>query len=483
MSFDTLPERADRLVLVAAVDPEEPRSRSVRLHRGGHPAAGPIGDRARSTRRVRRPRPRDRAGPRVLPPSYGRRLGLRGRRQGVHGRPGRAHQGVRHRSGLNPDCFRTGHDGAIARSFDGSATGLRSVHPDGALMRLRRYGSGSCPPGDPQYRPGVPHGRDPPARADRRPRARRAGAHAVGRPGGRRRRLRDVALRPVGRVLQWVAWAVFVWPWVTLWRYAVVPVGKALAWSGTCCSSCPPCGCTRRCSRRSDTRSPGWRVASAPGSPGSSEVSAPGSPGSLRGLGAGFAWVLRGIGAVIAWVYARVLTPLGRAVAWLLRGLGIWFGTVALGVYRVMAWLVRHLIVVPALWLYEWILAPAGRAIAWAAWTRVARTDDLHRDRRRARPDPARPARAARARPVALGARAGGRVLAVVAREVGDDGHAWRVAGHLSLAVGRFLGRLFRWIFVEPVRWVYRSVLTPVGHIVRDTARGPPPRPRAAWAV
>jgi hypothetical protein len=62
-----------------------------------------------------------------------------------------------------------------------------------------------------------------------------------------------------------------------------------------------------------------------------------------------------------------------------------------------------------------------------------------------------------------------GRAIAVVAREIGTAiGHAWRVAGYVSLAVGRFLGRLFRWIFVEPVRWAYKSVLTPVGHLVRD---------------
>jgi hypothetical protein len=35
------------------------------------------------------------------------------------------------------------------------------------------------------------------------------------------------------------------------------------------------------------------------------------------------------------------------------------------------------------------------------------------------------------------------------------------------------LGTLFRWIFVEPVRWVYRTVLTPVGHVVRDTVLRP----------
>src|SRR5690606_17541014 len=67
-----------------------------------------------------------------------------------------------------------------------------------------------------------------------------------------------------------------------------------------------------------------------------------------------------------------------------------------------------------------------------------------------------------------------GRVCAVVGREVWDAlGHAWRVAGHVSRAVGRFLASLLRWTFVEPARWVYRSVLTPVGHAVRDAVLRP----------
>ncbi len=65
-------------------------------------------------------------------------------------------------------------------------------------------------------------------------------------------------------------------------------------------------------------------------------------------------------------------------------------------------------------------------------------------------------------------------MLAVIGREVWDAlGHAWRIAGRISLAVGRVLATLFRWIFVEPVSWVYRTVLTPVGHVVRDLVLRP----------
>ena len=96
---------------------------------------------------------------------------------------------------------------------------------------------------------------------------------------------------------------------------------------------------------------------------------------------------------------------------------GLW-----LGIY----WTSRVLLVLPALAVWRWVLTPVGR------------------------------------------------MLAVVGREIRDAlGHAWRVAGRISLAVGRFLANLFRWIFVEPTRWVYRTALTPAGHFVRDVVWKP----------
>jgi hypothetical protein len=163
-------------------------------------------------------------------------------------------------------------------------------------------------------------------------------------------------------------------------------------------------------------------------------------------------------------VYARVLTPAGQVLAAI--GAGVWTG---------LAWLGRYLVVVPSAWLYRWVLTPVGQAIAWCAkglvWL-VATVvtgigTGLYWITRILLVLPVLAVWRWVLVPV-------GRVLAVVAREVGDAlGHAWRVAGHISLAVGRFLGRLFRWVFVEPVRWVYRSVLTPVGHVVRDTVLRP----------
>ncbi|MER6081178.1 hypothetical protein [Streptomyces sp. NPDC001833] len=150
----------------------------------------------------------------------------------------------------------------------------------------------------------------------------------------------------------------------------------------------------------------------------------------LTPLGHALLWLCARVfppaGRALVWFYARVLTPIGHAlvllltpavnaVAWALHMLG-----------TALYWTARVLLVVPALALWRWILAPAGR------------------------------------------------VLGIVLRETGEAlGHAWRAAGHVARAVGRVLGTLFRWIFLEPARWVYRTVLTPVGHLVRDLVLHP----------
>jgi hypothetical protein len=190
----------------------------------------------------------------------------------------------------------------------------------------------------------------------------------------------------------------------------------------------------------------------------------------LTPVGHVLAWLARGIADAVAWVYARLLTPVGHVLAWVLRRLGLVVAAVGLALFTGAAWLVRWLVVVPAVWVYTWVLTPAGRALAWCArglWWVLATvaaglSTALYWTGRVLLVLPA----------LALWRRVLvplGRVLAVVGREVADAlGQAWRVAGRISLAVGRFLGTLVRWIVVEPVRWVYRSVLTPVGHVVRD---------------
>lgn len=254
--------------------------------------------------------------------------------------------------------------------------------------------------------------------------------------------LNDTVLRPVGRALLWLGRAVFVWPFVGLWRYLLVPLGKGLAWLGNVLVVVPLVWCHRYV---------------------------------LTPLGQACAWLARGIGAGLAWLYARVLTPVGHAVMWVLRGLGAVLAAIGLGVFGAVAWLARYLLVVPALWVYEWILTPVGRAIAWCA-TGLVRVVSavatgigiaLYWTARVLFVLPALGLYRWVLTPV-------GRFLAVIGREARDAlGHAWRIAGRISLAVGRFLATLLRWTFVEPVRWVYRAVLTPVGHVVRDAVLRP----------
>ncbi|MFJ9715223.1 hypothetical protein ACIRPQ_04640 [Streptomyces sp. NPDC101213] len=233
------------------------------------------------------------------------------------------------------------------------------------------------------------------------------------------RLLNDILLRPLGRALLWLGRVLVVLPLAGLWRYAVVPLGKALALLVRVLVLAPLVWCHRH--------------------------------------------LLTPVGHALAWLYAHVLTP------------------AAVGLGAALAWLARYLVAVPARRLYAWVLAPAGRAIAWCVrgvWrllvllvTGIGRVLHLV-------------ARVLRVLVVLVTLPASalwrwvlapaGRVLAAVGREVRDAlRHAWRIAGRLSLAAGRILGTLLRWIFVEPARRLYRRVLTPVGHLVRDVVLRP----------
>ncbi|WP_210744083.1 hypothetical protein [Streptomyces sp. SS52] len=235
--------------------------------------------------------------------------------------------------------------------------------------------------------------------------------------------LRDTVLRPVGRALAWLGRALFVWPLVGLWRYVVVPVAKGVGWLGNVLLVVPAVW-VYRWVLTPVGRALAWCCAGV-----GAVLTALG-----RGLYAGLAWLARYLVVVPAgWLYAWVLTPIGHLLAWCGRGLArcgsgvLWcLGKVVTGIGAVLYWTLRILLVLPALAVWRWVLAPVGRA------------------------------------------------LAVVGRELLDAlGHAWRIAGHLSRAVGRALAALFRWTVAEPARWVYRSVLTPVGHAVRDTVLRP----------
>ncbi|MFG2945767.1 hypothetical protein [Streptomyces adustus] len=285
--------------------------------------------------------------------------------------------------------------------------------------------------------------------------------------------LQRTVLRPLGRALSWAGRALFVRPAVGLWRYVLVPVAAGLAWAGKLLAA----GLARAGKLlAAGLVRLGNLLAVSLAWLGRTLVVAPAlwcHRYLLTPLGRALLALLRGTGAGATWLYARLLAPVGRAAVWVLRGVGFVLAALATGVCAGVVWLVRYLVAVPAVWTYRWILAPVGRGAAWLAGAVVAGTlFCLYWIARVLLVLPALALWRWVLSPV-------GRFLAVVAREVGDAlGHAWRIAGHLSLRVGRLLGTLFRWIFVEPARWAYRSVLTPVGHFVRDAVL----RPAAAAA-
>ncbi|MFD7575157.1 hypothetical protein ACFV6U_32305 [Streptomyces sp. NPDC059810] len=128
-------------------------------------------------------------------------------------------------------------------------------------------------------------------------------------------------------------------------------------------------------------------------------------------------------------VYRWVLTPLGHGLTRLAKGTGRGLALLGRGVAllgRGVGLLLRVLVLAPLVFLYRWVLTPVGR------------------------------------------------VLAVVGRELADAlVVAWRVAGYVTRAVGRALKRLARNLIGRPAAWFYRSVCTPVGHLVRDAVWRP----------
>ncbi|MFD7325713.1 hypothetical protein ACFV9D_32325 [Streptomyces sp. NPDC059875] len=223
-------------------------------------------------------------------------------------------------------------------------------------------------------------------------------------------------LTPLGhglvRLFTWLAKALFVWPWVALWRYVLVPVarygiGVPAVWA--------------------------YRWILAP-----------------LGAGVGFLvlglWrylvvpVARyGIALPLVWLYTRILTPIGHGLSWALTGLGRGLAWLFTGIGRALAWLGKALFFWPWVALWRYVLVPVVRygivvPLGWL-WRRV---------------------------------------LAPLGREIADAIQVcWRVAGYISRAVGRAL-KWVAWNLVgRPVTWFYRGVCTPVGHWVRDQIWAP----------
>ncbi|MEU6314231.1 hypothetical protein [Streptomyces sp. NPDC047014] len=126
-------------------------------------------------------------------------------------------------------------------------------------------------------------------------------------------------LRGLGRLLTFLFKLFLVWPWVGLWRYLLLPAGRALAWVGR--------------GLHAHLLSPAGRFLAAY---------------LLRPLGTALAWAGRGLARLASAAYRHLLTPVGHALAWL--------------VIRCYRYLLRPV----GVGLYRYVLTPAGRLLAWA---------------------------------------------------------------------------------------------------------------------
>ncbi|WNI31944.1 hypothetical protein [Streptomyces sp. ITFR-6] len=269
-------------------------------------------------------------------------------------------------------------------------------------------------------------------------------------------------LRPLGRALSGLFHVLVAVPAGWLWEWVLTPLGHGLRWLARAVFVWPWTAL--------------WRYVVVPGV----------RYGIVVPLGRLYTAVLTPLGHGLRWVCLELLAPAGRGVlvgiGWLLRAVlvlpavGAWrhvlvpLGTAA-------AWMVRHLVVVPARWVHRELLTPLGHG--------TARLLDLL------------------ARGVAAGFRglwAGlrllvlvllvtplvwgyQRVLAPVGREVAAAFRfAWRAAGFVSRAVGRALARLAWYLVGAPVAWAYRTVCAPVGRFVRGAVWAPVRRAAVAAA-
>ncbi|WP_216093872.1 hypothetical protein [Streptomyces abyssalis] len=251
------------------------------------------------------------------------------------------------------------------------------------------------------------------------------------------------------RVLAPVLFALFVWPWVALWRYVLVPAGRGLGWLGK------TTGAGVAWVARSLWTGAAWL--------GRSLVLVPlgllyryvltpvghGLAAAARALGAGLAWLGGNLVVVpLGLLYRYVLTPVGHGVLAVMLALGAGLG-----------WLWRWVVMAPCGLLYRYVLTPVGRGLVAVVLGTGAGLGWLWRNLVVA---PCRFVHRRLLKPT-------GRGVAVVAREVADAFvHAWRVAGRVSRAVFRFLGRVLRFLFADPAVWMWRNVVRPVGRGLRD---------------
>ncbi|MEU4064092.1 hypothetical protein AB0F25_16935 [Streptomyces wedmorensis] len=229
----------------------------------------------------------------------------------------------------------------------------------------------------------------------------------------------------------WLGKAVFVWPWVGLWRYVVVPVcryGIAVpaAWLN----------------REVLTRLGGALLFLL-------------EKLVLVPLAALFRYLLvplfrYGVAVPAVWLDRYVLSPLGRGIGWSFRqagrGLAWFFPRAGHGLAVTAVWLGKAVFVWPWAGLWRYVVVPLVRygivvPVVWL-WTRV---------------------------------------LAPVGREVRDAlAMCWRVAGFVSRAVGRAL-KWVAWNLVgRPFAWAWTRVVRPAGRWARDHVWTPARRIAAA---
>ncbi|MEV0039632.1 hypothetical protein [Streptomyces sp. NPDC050804] len=232
------------------------------------------------------------------------------------------------------------------------------------------------------------------------------------------RALHRVTLRPLGRALGWLGRVLLVIPSVWLYGAVLTPLGHALVWLGRYGLVVPVV----------------WVFRS---------VFAP--------VGRGVAWLAGATGSLLVRLYETLLTPLGHGLAWLAKAVLV---RPCAALWRfVLVPLVRYGVVVPVVWTCRNVLAPLGRGGVWLL-------------------------RVVLVVPVSWFCR---RVLVPLGREtVAAFGVAWRVAGHVSRALGRVLAWLAWNVLGRPARWAYITVCTPLGHWLRDNLWAPAARTAAA---
>jgi len=183
-----------------------------------------------------------------------------------------------------------------------------------------------------------------------------------------------LAARGVGLALKWLAKVVFVWPWVGLWRYGFVPVGRGLGWLGGCSSSSLPGGFTRACDAHRARDRPGWRGELGPGSPGPGAGSARDRM-ARRGIGTAARWIFV-VPAVALWRWVSprsgVASPSSHARSGTPSGTPGGRGTPVTAVWRFLADSCGGSSSTPVRWRTV-VLTPVGHLVRDGIWRPAAR--------------------------------------------------------------------------------------------------------------